>query len=342
MTAKIIYVKLIPVIMNKIAIIGDGGWGTALALLLNSKGLSIVLWSHSADNVKSMKSHNENMKFLKGVSLPPEMSITTKAKDLEECSLAVFAVPCRYMRAVAGSLSQQVDFDTLISATKGIEHESLKRPSEVLGDFFPESNVGVLSGPSIAYEVARQYPTTIVLAMESGADDIRDMFMTDFFRVYTSTDLIGVEIAGALKNIIAIAAGISDGLGYGTNSKSAILTRGLVEITRLGVELGAKKATFSGLSGLGDLATTCISEHSRNRWFGERLVSGENIKDIINGTDMVVEGYFTAKSAYKLFREVGVSMPIAENIYQILYEGKEPERSVRELMIRQAKEEDYS
>lgn len=326
--------------MKKIAVIGDGGWGTALALVLNSKGVPVVLWSHLASQAEEMRRRRENTKFLKGVGLPESLQITSEIEDLNSCDLGVFAVPCKYMRSVAEQVSQ-VNFGTIVSATKGIESGSLKRPSEVLREYFPDSKVGVISGPSIAYEVARGYPTTVVLAIESDAEVLQRVFMTDFFRVYTSSDLKGVEIAGALKNVIAIAAGISDGLGFGTNSKAGILTRGLVEIARLGIGMGADKSTFSGLSGLGDLATTCISSHSRNRWFGEKLASEEDISAILESTDMVVEGYFTSKSAFELSKRMQVSMPITESVYEILYEGKSPLTAVEELMMRSAKVEDY-
>lgn len=326
--------------MKRIGIIGDGGWGTALAVLLCGKAQQVVLWSHSQDYAEQMRRERENRTFLKGVTLPENLNVTSRAQDLEDNDLVIFAVPCKYMQDVARRFAG-IKIDKLVSATKGIDRESLKRPSELLKRSFQDSAIGVLSGPSIAYEVARRYPTTVVLAMPGLAGEVQGLLMSSSFRVYTSSDMTGVELGGALKNIIAIAAGISDGLGYGANSKAGILTRGLVEITRLGVAMGAKKSTFGGLSGLGDLATTCLSDHSRNRWFGERLAAGDDGDQLLSGTDMVVEGYFTAKSAYELSKRYKVEMPITENVYEILYEKKAPEKAVKDLMLRDPKEEDY-
>jgi glycerol-3-phosphate dehydrogenase (NAD(P)+) len=230
----------------------------------------------------------------------------------------------------------------VVSATKGIEKGSLKRPSEILAGFFPHGRLSVLSGPSISVEVANRIPTTVVVASEGESrKDIQSLLTTDRFRVYTSSDVVGVELGGALKNVIAIAAGISDGLGFGTNAKAALLTRGLAEITRLGVKMGARRSTFSGLSGIGDLTTTCISPYSRNRWFGQEIGRGRGIEEVLAETEMVVEGLATCRSAHELSKKYEVDMPLTQKVYEVLYQGKNPAIAVKELMTREPKEEDY-
>jgi glycerol-3-phosphate dehydrogenase (NAD(P)+) len=326
--------------MGKVSIIGDGGWGTTLAILLRSKGLDVTLWSVSPEYVTVLKEKRENIKFLRDIPLPEGLEITSDVSVASDAEYAVIAVPCKYLRSVLERFNG-ADFRCIVSATKGIENGSLKRPSEIVEEYFPGGRVSVLAGPSISYEVAREFPTTVVVAGKGpGNGDVRDLLTTERFRVYTSKDVMGVELGGALKNIIAIAAGISDGMGFGTNSKAAILTRGLAEITRLGVKMGAEKNTFSGLSGVGDLATTCISAHSRNRWFGEQVGKGRKIEDVIGETEMVVEGLNTCRSAHDLARKYGVEMPITQKIYEIIYEGKDPASAVRELMTREPKDED--
>jgi len=328
--------------MSKIAVIGDGGWGTALALLLHSKGEDTLLWSISEEYAEYLDKNRENVKFLKGISLPEDLKITSSDEEAKEAENVLFVVPCEYLRTVAAKFAGAT-FKNVISATKGIENGSLKRPSEILSEQFDANSISVLSGPSISFEVARKVPTAVVAASvkEENALEVRDIFMTDEFRVYTSSDLVGVELGGALKNIIAIAAGISDGLGLGTNPKAALLTRGLAEITRLGIKVGADSTTFRGLSGLGDLATTCISSHSRNRWLGEEIGKGKKLKEILATTEMVVEGIATCKSAYELAKKYSVEAPITQKIYEVLFEDKDPSSAVKELMTRQAKEEDY-
>jgi glycerol-3-phosphate dehydrogenase (NAD(P)+) len=327
--------------MSTVGIIGDGGWGTALALLLHGKGVDTVLWSVSPEYAQYLDAERENVKFLKGFDLPRDLKITSEDDVIKNTECVFFVVPCKYLRPVAARFAGG-NFDHVISATKGIENSSLKRPSEILAEFFTDKKISVISGPTISFEVAQRIPTAVVVASGgSWRKDAQDLLMTDTFRVYTSEDVVGVELAGALKNIIAIAAGISDGLGFGTNTKAAILTRGLVEITRLGIKMGAQKSTFSGLSGLGDLATTCISQKSRNRWFGEQVGKGRNVEEILNGTEMVVEGVGTCRSAYELAGKYRVEMPITQKIYEILYENKDPGRAVKELMTRDPKEEDF-
>jgi len=326
--------------MSRISVIGDGGWGTALAILLHSKGVETVLWSVSPEYAGYMDRERENIKFLKGVTLPGDLRITADDAVARDAACAIFAVPCEYLRSVAERFAG-AEFDHVVSATKGIENGSLERPSEILAGYFGQDKVSVVSGPSISFEVARGLPTTVVVASNDGSrEHIRDILMCERFRVYTSGDVTGVEMGGALKNVIAIASGISDGLGFGTNAKAALLTRGLAEITRLGVSMGADRATFRGLSGIGDLATTCISSHSRNRWFGEQIGAGRAIDDIMAETEMVVEGMGTCRAAHELAGKQGVDMPITTKVYEVLYGGKDPGTAVRELMTRDPKEED--
>ncbi|MGB3082739.1 MAG: NAD(P)H-dependent glycerol-3-phosphate dehydrogenase [Candidatus Omnitrophota bacterium] len=328
--------------MSKVFVIGDGGWGTALALLMHSQGNDTVLWSAFPEYAEYLRKNRENTKFLEGVPLPEDLEITSDAEAAEKAEYVFFVVPSKYLRPVVEKF-RNVKAPYIISAIKGIENGSLKRPSEVLREYFPESHISVLSGPSISYEVARSFPTTVVVAsQEESRFDIQKLLTTECFRVYTLTDTIGAELGGALKNIIAIAAGISDGLGFGTNSKAALLTRGLAEIIRLGVKMGAEKETFSGLSGIGDLTTTCISLHSRNRWFGEQIGKGRNIKDVLHETEMVVEGLATCKAAYELSKKYEVVMPITEKIYEVVHEGKDPKVAVKELMTRDLKDENFN
>jgi glycerol-3-phosphate dehydrogenase (NAD(P)+) len=327
--------------MSKVCIIGDGGWGTALAILLVEKGVDTTLWSYSPEYASYLDKKRENSKFLEGVPLPSELKITSDVDEVKGAEYGIFVVPCEHLRSVAEKFAD-AEFGYIVSATKGIETGTLKRATEMLGDYFPADKISVLSGPSISHEVARGLPTTVVVSSESGCrENVSDLFMTENFRVYTSTDVIGVELGGALKNIIAIAAGVSDGMGFGTNTKAALLTRGLAEITRLGVKMGAESSTFRGLSGLGDLATTCISRYSRNRWFGEQLGKGKDIKEVLSETEMVVEGMGTSSSAYELAKKYGVEMPITQKVYELIYEGKDPSVAVKELMTRDPKEEDY-
>ncbi|MFQ5952616.1 MAG: NAD(P)H-dependent glycerol-3-phosphate dehydrogenase [Candidatus Omnitrophota bacterium] len=327
--------------MSKACVIGDGGWGTALALLLHSKGVDTVLWSAFPEYADHLKEKRENTKFLKGVKIPSDLKITAKIEDCAGAEYAIFAVPCKYLRSVIEKF-KEASFSNIVSATKGIENGSLKRPSEILAEYFKNTCICVLTGPSISHEVALGIPTTVVIAArEECRFGIQKLLTTEHFRVYTLTDVTGAELGGALKNIIAIAAGISDGLGFGTNTKSAILTRGLAEISRLGVKMGAEKETFSGLSGIGDLATTCISPYSRNRWFGEQVGKGRAMEDVLAETEMVVEGLNTCKSAYELSKKHEVEMPITEKIYEVIYQGKDPKIAVKELMTRGLKEENH-
>ena len=330
--------------IKNIGIIGDGGWGTTLAVLLSRKGFGVTLWGAFPDNIELTRANRENMKFLPGVKLPDGIKLTSELEEaLRHKELIILAVPSQYMRGVLQMLKlQDVAGKIFVSVTKGIENGSLRRMSEVIREELGDHKIAVLTGPSIALEVANGAPTTVVAASADRglARMVRDVFMTDRFRVYASDDVAGAELGGALKNIVAIAAGALDALGFGTNAKAALLTRGLAEIVRLGTALGAKRETFYGLSGLGDLTTTCISQYSRNRWLGEEIGRGVKLKDILKETDMVVEGVATTRSAYDLATRAGVEMPITAEIYRVLYESKDPKKAVHDLMTRSPKDED--
>lgn len=329
--------------MKNITVLGDGGWGTTLAIHLYKKGYKIRLWSAFSGYAKVLDKKRLNPKFLPGIKIPKGIIITSKMKvSLESAELIVLAVPSCYMRTILKRLSKY-DYkkSIIVSVSKGIEEKSLLRMSELVEGILKGAKFGVISGPTIAYEVARRLPATCVAA--SGNKDIakkiQRVFMDERLRVYTSSDTVGVELGGALKNVIALAAGISDGLGFGVNTKAAITTRGLVEISRLGLKLGAKKETFSGLSGLGDLITTCMSSHSRNRLVGEEIGKGKKLKDILKNMEMVAEGIKTAKSAYKLGKKYKVELPIINEVYKVLYKDKSPLSAVNDLMKRKEKEE---
>ena len=329
--------------IKNISIIGDGGWGTTLAILLSNKGFNITLWGAFPEYIEILKARKENVKFLPGVDIPHNVKFTSSMGEaLRAKELVVLAVPSQFTRGVFTILKMEdLTGKKFVSVTKGIENGTLKRISEVAYDVLGKQAFAVLSGPTIALEVANGAPTTVVAASDDPglAREIQDVFMTERFRVYTTDDVIGVELGGSLKNIIAIAAGATDAMGFGANAKAALLTRGLVEITRLGVAMGARRETFYGLSGLGDLTTTCISQYSRNRWLGEQIGKGKKLKDILKETDMVVEGVATARSAYDLSKKYKVEMPITEEIYRILYENKDPKKSVYDLMTRAPKDE---
>ena len=331
--------------MRNISIIGDGGWGTTLAMLLSGKGHNVTLWGAFPEYVETVKAKRVNAKFLPGVKIPHEVNITSSLNEaIENKEIIVLAVPSQYMRSVLTRLTPyKLSGKVFMSVTKGIENKTLKRMSEIAHELLGRIDICVLSGPSIAHEVAQGSPTTLVAS--SGnlalAKEIQDVFITDRFRVYTNSDIAGVELGGSLKNIIAIAAGISDSLGFGTNAKAALLTRGLIEMARLGVAMGAKKDTFYGLSGLGDLTTTCISKYSRNHHFGEEIGKGKSLKEALKETEMVVEGVATTESAYELAKNHKVEIPIISEIYKVLYENKDPKKGVHDLMTRSPREEGF-
>ena len=330
---------------KNIVIIGDGGWGTTLAILLAGKGHDITLWGAFPEYVELVRNKRVNAKFLPGIKIPHEINITSSLNEaVEGKDIIVLAVPSQYMRSVLTRLTAYKLSDKIfVSVTKGIENKTLKRMSEIAYELLGKIDICVLSGPTIAREVVQGSPTTIVASSYNItlAKEIQNVFITDHFRVYTNSDIMGVELGGSLKNVIAIAAGICDALGFGTNAKSALLTRGLVEMARLGIAMGAKKETFYGLSGLGDLTTTCISKYSRNHHFGEEIGRGKRLKEALEETEMVVEGVATTESAYELAKRHKVEMPIISEIYKVLYEKKDPMSGVHDLMTRSPKGEGF-
>lgn len=326
-----------------IGILGDGGWGTALAVLLAKKGYSVGLWGVFPEYLELIERKRENLKFLPGIKIPPLVKISKdKGWVIDNSSIIVIAIPSKYLRP---TLKEFTPFDfknkIILSVVKGIEDDSHLRPSQVIEDVLGRVRLAVLSGPSIAQEVARGIPTAVVIASSeiALAKKLQKIFSTETFRVYVCSDVIGVELGGALKNIIALACGISDGLGFGTNTKSALLNRGLVEMIRLGVNLGAKPETFWGLSGMGDLVTTCFSPYSRNRGVGERIGKGEKLKFILKEMEMVAEGVLTTRAVYNLAKKYKIEMPITEQVYKVLYANKSPHKAVKELMTRKLKPE---
>lgn len=328
----------------KIAVLGDGGWGTTLAIMLSAKGFKVTLWGAFADYTRYLNAKRENTRFLPGLRIPREINITHDLNQaLGQSRLIVLAVPSEHMREVLKSArSNGYPKDAVyVSVAKGIEVGTLKRMSEVIKEELGNLKLGVLSGPTIAHEVAKGVPTTAVAACADKPirNYIQHVFMTGRFRVYTNDDLVGVELGGSLKNVIAIACGISDGLGFGSNTKAALLSRGLSEISRLGERMGARPDTFSGISGLGDLVTTCISNYSRNRSVGERIGKGKSLVQAVSHMRMIAEGIPTAKSAYALSRKFKVEMPITQEVYSVLYKNKPPLKAVKDLMTRDKKEE---
>ncbi len=324
--------------------LGDGAWGTALALVLCENGHRVSIWGPFPEYVAEMRRTRRNERFLPGIELPDVLDITEDmASRLDDADLAVIASPVVHLRKVAEQAHACCREDLpVMTVSKGIENKSLLSAREVIRDVLGKRDIGLLYGPSHAEEVARRLPTTIVAAAECPdfAGDIQRIFMTPRLRVYTSTDIIGIELCAALKNVIAIAAGISDGLGFGDNAKAALATRGLAEITRLGLVLGARPATFAGLAGVGDLITTCISPYGRNLAVGRAIGSGEKLDDILKRMDKVVpEGVWTARSARELARRERVEMPIIEQVCLMLFEGKSPLEAVGDLMTREARPE---
>ncbi len=329
---------------TNIAVLGDGGWGTTIAILLANKGYTVRLWSAFRDYAAILDKKRVNPKFLPGIRIPRRIGITSDLKlALRNADCIVLAIPSQYLRRVLKNLKNiAVGKNTaFLSATKGIEIGSLKRMSEVIHEELGPVKLAVLSGPTIAHEVATGIPSTAVIASHSAPlrKRLQDIFTTDRFRIYTSDDVAGVELGGSLKNVIAIACGISDGLGFGSNTKAALLSRGLAEIARLGACQGAKIKTFSGISGLGDLVTTCVSEYSRNRSVGEQIGRGTTYTQIRKRMQMVAEGVPTARSAFELSIKNKVDMPITREVFRVLYKGKSPLNAVKDLMARRKKEE---
>ncbi len=332
--------------MEKIGILGAGGWGTALSILLESKGFKVYLGEIFPDYAEELRKKRENYRFLPGVRIPSSILITSSLEELiEDIGILVLTVPSQYLRQVLRRLPPLPSSLLIVSGVKGLEMGTNLRMSEVIEEELGRGNLAVISGPSHAEEVARFIPTAVVSASrdEEIARKIQEIFTTPYFRVYTHTDVIGVELGGALKNIIALACGISNGLGYGDNTRAALITRGITEIARLGIAMGGRPSTFWGLAGIGDLVVTAGSVHSRNRYVGERIGKGEKLEDIQRSMEKVAEGIYTVKAAYQLSREKNVEMPITQVVYRILYEGLPPREGVKELMERtpRAEEEDF-
>ncbi|MBI5324216.1 MAG: NAD(P)-dependent glycerol-3-phosphate dehydrogenase [Ignavibacteriae bacterium] len=327
-----------------IGIIGAGGWGTALSITLNENNHLVKLWTFEEYVAEEINKKHTNSIFLKGVKIPDSVTATTKLSDLKDCELYLLSTPTQHIREVLKSKGfPKIKDKTVVSVAKGIEKDTLLRVSEIVTDTIklPPEQFVIMTGPSHAEEVARKQPTTVVAASENItiAKSIQSIFMTSYFRIYTSDDIIGCEIGGSLKNVIAIAAGIIDGLGLGDNTKAALITRGLAEITRLGVAIGANAITFSGLSGLGDLFVTCNSKLSRNRFVGEQIGLGKSVRDVQKSMEMIAEGIQTTESAYFLAKKHIVEVPIIEQMYHILFKGKKPGKAIEELMTRQSKRE---
>lgn len=329
---------------KRIGIIGAGGWGTALACLLAQHPHRIVLWSHDLAAAEIMKFQRENITFLPGVAIPESIEIATTFEDLRGSDYLIISTPTQFIRGTLERAGAAFAAGSkVINVAKGIENGTLSRISEIVRDVWgiPADRYAALSGPSHAEEVGHGVPTAVVVASTNPelAREVQSLFMSPTFRVYSSTDVIGVELCGALKNVIAVSAGICDGAGFGDNTKASLLTRGLAEMTRMGLALGAQTKTFAGLSGLGDLIVTCNSRHSRNRFVGEQIGRGRTLDAVLAEMKMVAEGVATTKSAYLLAQRTGVDMPIVNAVHQILFEGKDSREATRLLMTRDMKEE---
>lgn len=332
--------------MKKVSVIGAGSWGTAIAFVLAENGHDCLLWARRQEQVNEINDHHTNEAYLKNITLPTNLKATTDLQQaVEHSDVIVIGVPSKGIRSICADMAQYIETPKLVAhISKGIEPDTHKRISEMIEEeLTPEKvrDVVVLSGPSHAEEVVLRHPTTVTAACanEASAKEIQDLFMNQYFRVYTNDDVIGVEIGAALKNVIALGAGISDGLGYGDNAKAALITRGLTEISRLGIKMGAKPLTFSGLTGLGDLIVTCTSVHSRNWRAGNMLGKGQSLDEVTKNMGMVIEGVRTTKAAYQLAQKYDVSMPITEALYQVLCEDVAPKEAVDQLMTRMKKQE---
>lgn len=328
---------------KKIAVIGAGSWGTALSISLSGNGHSVKIWDVNEEHLKELFQNRENIRYLPEVKFPDGIQIAyTVEEAVTGADIVLFSAPAQHFRsALDGALPYLRPEMILVNVAKGIEQKSLKRLSEIAFEKIPDARYVVLSGPSHAEEVGRALPTTLVAASEESelAEYIQDVFMSDRLRIYTNSDVTGVELGGALKNIIALGAGISDGMGFGDNAKAAMMTRGITEIARLGVKLGADLSTFSGLTGIGDLIVTCTSMHSRNRRCGILIGEGMKPSEATKKVGMVVEGMYTTEAAYQLAQKMGVEMPITEQIYQVINEKTDAREAVMSLMTRQKKHE---
>ena len=326
--------------MANITIIGGGSWGIALSVLLYKNGHGITVWSKLPAEIEMLQNNHEH-KMLPGVILPDDMCFTMDAEEaLTDKDLLVFAVASAYTRQTAKELAPFVrDGQIIVNVAKGIEDVTYKTLSEIIEEEIPNAEVAVLSGPSHAEEVSRGIPTTIVVGAKkkSTAEYLQNLFINDVFRVYTSPDVLGIELGGSLKNVVALAAGVADGLGYGDNTKAALITRGITEIARLGTAMGAKFETFCGLTGIGDLIVTCASMHSRNRRAGILIGQGKTMKEAMDEVQMVVEGVYSAKAALGLAKKYNVDLPIIEQVNEVLFNGKDASTAVKDLMLRDKK-----
>lgn len=330
---------------KRICVLGAGSWGTAIAHLLASNELEILLWDHQPERAKLINQERINGTYLPGIYLPENIRVCGDLERFHQCDLQILAIPSQYIRSFLEKYGDILAVDIpMISLSKGIENNTLKRVSEIVADFYPQKPFLCLTGPSHAEEVARKYPTALVAAsLDRNLLDLTvEIFVTDTFRVYPSADLIGAELGGSMKNIIAIATGISDGLKLGDNTRAAIMTRGLEEMRRIGVAMGAKAETFMGLSGVGDLIVTCSSQHSRNRRVGVQLGEGRSLHDILRGMQMVAEGIKTTESVKMLADFLKVEAPITRVIYEILNKGLTPQKAIKKLMSRSIKSEIYN
>lgn len=332
--------------MANVGVLGAGSWGTALSVLLSDNGHQVTVWSIDKDEVKMLDEKREHLQKLPGVKIPQDMVITN---DMEAAirgkDFLVLAVPSIYTRSTARNMCPYVvKGQIIVDVAKGIEESTLKTLSVQIEEEIPQADVAVLSGPSHAEEVGRKLPTTCVIGAKTRetAEYLQSMFISKVFRVYTSPDILGIELGGSLKNVIALAAGIADGLGYGDNTKAALITRGIAEIARLGVKMGGKIETFTGLTGIGDLIVTCASVHSRNRKAGYLMGQGKSMQEAMDEVKMVVEGVFSAKAAAKLAEKYDVSMPIVMEVNKVLFEGKSPAEAVDDLMMRESRSENMA
>ena len=332
--------------MAKVGVLGAGSWGTALSVLLHDNGHQVTIWSIDGNEVKMLDEKREHELKLPGVKLAEDMVITG---DLETAvrgkDFLVLAVPSPFTRETARKMKPYVaDGQIIVDVAKGIEESTLMTLSRQIEEEIPQADVAVLSGPSHAEEVGRKLPTTCVIGAKTRktAEYLQSMFISRVFRVYTSPDILGIELGGSLKNVIALAAGIADGLGYGDNTKAALITRGIAEISRLGVKMGGKIESFTGLTGIGDLIVTCASVHSRNRKAGYLIGQGKSVQEAMDEVQMVVEGVYSAKAAAKLAKKYDVSMPIVEEVNKVLFEGKSPAQAVDDLMQRESRSENRS
>ena len=332
--------------MANVGVIGAGSWGTALALLLNKNGHSVTVWSISEEEISMRAAEREHKSKLPGVKIPDDMAFTTNMEEaVRGKDVLVLAVPSKFTRGTARNMKDYVaEGQIIVDVAKGIEEDTLMTLSQQIEQEVPQADVAVLSGPSHAEEVGRGLPTTVVIGAktEKTAVYLQEMFMNEVFRVYTSPDMLGMELGGSLKNVIALAAGIADGMGYGDNTKAALITRGIAEIARLGVKMGGAIESFTGLTGIGDLIVTCASVHSRNRKAGYLMGQGKSMEEAMEEVQMVVEGVYSAKAAEKLGKKYGVDLPIINKINEVLFSGKDPKEAVNELMLRDSRAEHHA